>query len=375
MAAIMEASIIHPNQTGSPPVKIAFPITDYEDVYRKLNAIGAGDAVARDCHIAGMDSKYPILSVLVGSAVNVDELDYLAKRLDSFWGPESLQFEGAAAATGVTGIEDFINLTFCCGKVTVIDNFSDLGAIGKDHRMNIHGGSITAGELESVDFEREALDFIQNETGRITAYGVVYLNGMELERLYQGKEFPQYIYDQSVLEVEAKRTSEQKAASTWLYLPMPQICADRALERGGLSDPSDRRIDVGALSVSSDLFRWIDWNAESLGSLNAMTETIGKLKPAELTALCVAADNAEPGIAEDLCALAYKMFPDSNLGNYTESEFQKRMGIAPPEMRPELPNQADKPSVLAQIHRAKEEAKNNPAPRKDTPAKDRGPEL
>jgi hypothetical protein len=36
---------------------------------------------------------------------------------------------------------------------------------------------------------------------------------------------------------------------------------------------------------------------------------------------------------------------------------------------------ADKPSVLERIRKAREESKNNPAPRKDGPGKDRGPEL
>ena len=39
--------------------------------------------------------------------VNIDELDYLAKRLESFEADQDLQFQAAAFARGVASIEDF----------------------------------------------------------------------------------------------------------------------------------------------------------------------------------------------------------------------------------------------------------------------------
>ena len=43
--------------------------------------------------------EYPILKRLEGKPVNIDELDYLAKRLDSFcYAQEGAQFQGAAVS-------------------------------------------------------------------------------------------------------------------------------------------------------------------------------------------------------------------------------------------------------------------------------------
>jgi hypothetical protein len=308
MAPIMNVTIISSDRLNAPPVTLSFPIEDYADTYEKLAAIDAGGVLDSDCYIERMESGYACLSALEGSEVNVDELDYLAKRLDSFWEPEALQFEGAAAAKGISGIEDFINLTFCCGQATVIDNFSDLKAIGKAHQMNKNGGSISMSELETTDFERVALDLINNETGQITPHGVVYLNGMELERLYQGRVFPPYLYKECVLVVNARDNSNPEAPATELCLPTPQICMERALVRGGL-EAGDVRMEVESLSVSSDLFRWIDWNAETLDSLNELASAVAVLDEKELTALCVAAEHIEPGSAEELRELAYEMFP------------------------------------------------------------------
>ena len=71
----------------------------------------------------------------------MDELDYLAKRLDSFSDGEDAQFEAMAFKLNLSSIKDFINLTFCCQQATVITNFSDLERVGKSHALTINGGA------------------------------------------------------------------------------------------------------------------------------------------------------------------------------------------------------------------------------------------
>ena len=48
-----------------------------------LASLGIGDPVGRDCRVDELNSSFLILKRLEKVAVNVDELDYLAKRLDS----------------------------------------------------------------------------------------------------------------------------------------------------------------------------------------------------------------------------------------------------------------------------------------------------
>jgi hypothetical protein len=40
----------------------------------------------------------------------------------------------------MTDIADFINLTFCCQRATVITDFSDLERIRKSHVLTLNGG-------------------------------------------------------------------------------------------------------------------------------------------------------------------------------------------------------------------------------------------
>ena len=132
---------MHPEH-GLATVPFPIPSEEYDRTLQTLADIDIGDTLRQDRYVVELDSQYPVLKHLEGSAVNVDELDYLAKRLDSFCEGEDDQFLAMASKLDLHDIKDFINLTFCCQQATVITDFSDLERVGRDHRMNINGGSI-----------------------------------------------------------------------------------------------------------------------------------------------------------------------------------------------------------------------------------------
>ena len=99
--------------------------------------------------------------------VNVDELDYLAKRLDSFSEGENIKFEAMASKLNLSSIRDFINLTFCCQRATVITDFSDLERIGKVHALTVSGESMPVEAFERLDYRAVALDLIQRAPGMV----------------------------------------------------------------------------------------------------------------------------------------------------------------------------------------------------------------
>ena len=49
---------------------------------------------------------------------------------------------------------DLINLSFCCQQATVITDFSDLEAVGRNHYLNTHGGCAFGQEWEDSSFLR-----------------------------------------------------------------------------------------------------------------------------------------------------------------------------------------------------------------------------
>jgi len=114
----------HP-EYGVASIPFPIPTEEYPCIIEMLEALEVGDVLKSDCHIAELESPLPVLKCLEDTDVNVDELDYLAKRLDSFSDHEFRQFQAMAAKNGYYKLKDLINLTFSCQQVTVISDFSD----------------------------------------------------------------------------------------------------------------------------------------------------------------------------------------------------------------------------------------------------------
>ena len=154
---------------GVGQITVPFPIPDseYDHTIELLEDMGIGSPTAQDCQVDGLDSPYPILNRLTTQSVNVDELDYLAKRLDSFSEGENIKFEAMASKLNLSSIRDFINLTFCCQRATVITDFSDLERIGKVHALTVSGESMPVEAFERLDYRAVALDLIQRAPGMV----------------------------------------------------------------------------------------------------------------------------------------------------------------------------------------------------------------
>ena len=167
------SSAQHP-EYGQITIPFPIPREEYDHTIELLEPLGIGDTLRQDCQVDELDSFYTVVNELTGKSVTLDELDYLAKRLDSFDDGEAAQFQGMAHKLGITQIKDFINLTFCCQRATVITDFSDLKEIGQEHYMNLNGGSASMEALENLDGVETALLLIDRGAGTVTPYGVVY---------------------------------------------------------------------------------------------------------------------------------------------------------------------------------------------------------
>ena len=76
-------------------VTIPFPIPgmEYERTLECLAAMELGAPLKRDCRVDELESGFPILKRLEKVGANLDELDYLARRLDSFDKYEAAKFQ------------------------------------------------------------------------------------------------------------------------------------------------------------------------------------------------------------------------------------------------------------------------------------------
>ena len=321
------SNAVHP-EYGVVTISFPIPEEEYGHCLELLEALEIGNAVNRDCKVQEVQDGPPILKRLEGSRVNLDELDYLAKRLDSFDDGEAAQFQGMACKLGVSNIKDFINLTFCCQQATVITDFSDLAAVGRDHYMSLHGGSASVDELNKLDGEETARRLIENGGGTVTPYGVVYDNGMKLEQIYDGRFFPCYYHEPNAITVAvtSKAEPEDTEHITWLYLPMEQEEIDRALLRGGITDPADVRLRLEDSQLPNEVDVLLDMEYETLSDLNELATATDGLSKADMEKLGAVVMLAEPKSAAQIKNLAESLdLFDFAPGAHSPAEYGRYM--------------------------------------------------
>ena len=289
-------------------VSIPFPIPQdaYSETVRMLEALDIGGPRARDCTVEEIEGSLPSLKCLEGRKINVDELDYLVKRLDSFADGELAQFQGMAVKMGLNDMTDLINLTFCCQKATVITDFFNLEWIGQEHYMNLHGGCASVEELEQLDGVETALLLISENAGTVTPYGVVYDNGMQLSHAYQGRNFPAYLYEDSMLAVTLRpiHADTNDSQAVWLYLPTSELQIERMLCRDGMESEDFARLEIQANNLPAAIQTVCDLELESVFDLNSMCAAISTLTQADRLKLDAAAGFAKPESAAEICRLA-----------------------------------------------------------------------
>ena len=305
---MMSAVLSNPSHPEYGVATIPFPVPhdQYAHCMELLAALEIGDAVKTDCKVTKIDSFYTVLKRMEMLTVNVEELNYLAKRLDSFDTGEAAQFQAMAHKLELFELKDLINLTFCCQQATVITDFSDLAAVGRDHYMNLHGGCAKTEELDALDGKKTARQFIESGSGTITPYGVVYDNGMKLEQVYDGRVFPCYYYEPNVITVAvtSKAEPEDTEHITWLYLPMIQEEIDRALLRGGITDPSEICLSLEDSWLPHEVLDLLDMNHVDISELNALVQALDEFSDMSIRKYAAAAVMARPHTTEQAKHLA-----------------------------------------------------------------------
>ncbi|MFQ7634318.1 MAG: hypothetical protein ACLRLT_16965 [Sellimonas intestinalis] len=111
---MIQAVLSNPSHPEYGVATIPFPIPhdQYAHCMELLEALEIGDAVKADCKVEEVYSFFSVLKRTKMLTVNAEELNYLAKRLDSFDTGEAAQFQAMAHKLELFELKDLINLTF-----------------------------------------------------------------------------------------------------------------------------------------------------------------------------------------------------------------------------------------------------------------------
>lgn len=317
----------HP-EYGVATIPLPIPRDQYDRCVELLNALEIGHVSEADCRLDSLDSAWPVLNRLVCTKINLDELDYLAKRLDSFDVGEFSQFQAMAEKLNLTSMKDLINLTFCCQQATVITDFSDLATVGRSHYLNTHGGCASTDELEHLDGEETAILLIEGNKGTVTRYGVVYDNGMQLSQLYDGKHLPGYHYEADMIMVGlvSRQEPENTKNVTWIYLPASKGQIERAIQRSGIVDSKDMCFRMGDSMFPEEVDVALDFRCEDIYELNDLAQAVSKLSHNDCIKLGAAVSIAGPECANQIRHLAENLeLFEFAPGAHTPAEYGKYM--------------------------------------------------
>ena len=173
------------------------------------------------------------LSLKKDTFVNLDEINYLAKRMDSFDQKELFSFFAAVEVGDYLSTKDLINLTFNQNCYTLIRDVSNLKSVGRNYVL-CREVAISADELEKMDLEKIGRELLSSGKGIPTKYGLLFRNeGVAFEAVYKGKGFPAYYYTGGeVLGVEI----EKDGGKDYIYFPCEKTEIERAFNRIGSSD-------------------------------------------------------------------------------------------------------------------------------------------
>lgn len=212
--------------------------------------------------------------------VNLDEINYLAKRMDSFDQKELFSFFAAVEAGDYISTKDLINLTFNQTCYTLIRDVSNLKSVGRNYVL-CREVAISADELEKMDLEKIGRELLSTCKGIPTKYGLLFRNeGVVFEAVYKGKGFPPYYYTGGeVLGVEIKKNGEKD----YIYFPCEKTEIERVLKRIGAGDiiECNKSIDF----CGGDM----EWEAyfndlllkNDIESINAISSAINRLGATE----------------------------------------------------------------------------------------------
>ncbi len=216
-------------------IDVQFPISE-NGLYAKLAEIHAIEGRDAPQSAFVTDVYWPEeFSILKDRFANLDELNYLGKRMESFDTLEYDQF-----LIGVTKLEnptekDLINLTFNLDHFTLCKDVSSYGKIGREYVLNTEG-AVPAHDEDNPKYAAIGKELIEKGLAQITERGLLIYNSFDaLEEVYDGHTFPEYYYNNSLLSLNA----EYGGRTELLQLPDEALAIKKAIDRLGAPSAED----------------------------------------------------------------------------------------------------------------------------------------
>ena len=278
-------------RNASHEIDVRFPISESE-LFAKLAEIHAveGRNAAQSAYLT--EVYWPEeFSALKNWYVNLDELNYLARRMESFDTLEYDQFLIGISKLDSKEVKDLINLTFNLHHFTLCQDVSSYGKIGRAYVLNTEG-SVPAYDEDDPKYAAIGKELIDRGLVQITAKGLLIYNPFEkLTEVYDGQTFPEYYYRSTLASAEVGYNDRTEL----ILLPGEELAIKKALAR--LGAPSDQDCEIKFSLQNGDDRAWEERiegiiRSEGLYAANKMLHSLdtGDMDWDKLTAAVELAD-------------------------------------------------------------------------------------
>ena len=234
---------------GNSQTDIRFPCKETE-MSAALERIHAEDVTPLELYVTGV--VFPEeLNFLQDRFVNLDEVNFLGKRMDGFFGDEEYQFYEEMKSEGFDTLPDLINLSFNLNRYPLIRDISDMGKIGREYLLTVKG-CLPADDEDDPKYAEFGRKLIQSGKGVFTEHGLLFVDeNTPFQKLYDGQVFPPYVYEEMLCFLRA----EYNGKTEFLYLPCEEKAIDKALARLGAA-PENAKITLEDFSVNNP--KWFE---------------------------------------------------------------------------------------------------------------------
>lgn len=219
---------------------VKFP-TSQEELQKVFERIGIGSKDEfgnsyEEWFISDYDCYVDGLSSVLGEYSNLNELNYLASKLEELSDSEYDHFQAAMQISDYTdSIQDLINLTGNLDIYEVYEEINSYDDLGRYYIEELDAMSIPEHLRNYIDYEAYGRDIALNEIGIFTDYGYVRDTGDTFQEFYDGKtesipEEYRVFGNENILKEEERVNMNYEEFKEQFVEDMKQKIAERGIE-------------------------------------------------------------------------------------------------------------------------------------------------
>ncbi|MDR7855859.1 antirestriction protein ArdA [Tissierella sp.] len=280
---------------------------DESEISNVYNQLELETSTAPNCYIEEVVYDSDMNEILKGKQCNIDEVNFLFKRMDSFDTKERKVFFASAFAENPETIAELINLSFNTHCYSLVSDFNNLETVGKDLYIS-EKQAVATRELDELDGGSFAMEVIKNNpNSRITPYGVLYKNSNVPEQIYNGKQFPTYHWKETVATIQLTA----KGANEFIYLPCSDFEIEKALLRLETPYLHDCEVAIASHNFSDRIINIISADTTPLikiDTLNKLAKHYKEIGNHDIEYFEKLMNHVKPRTVDETFALADSMY-------------------------------------------------------------------